>query len=397
MAMVEASTLLDAAAGLLPELVEVRRAIHRKPELGLHLPETQQTVLDAIDGFGLDVSLGEGTTSITADLGNEGPTVLLRADMDALPMTEDTGLAFASQNPGAAHACGHDAHTAMLIGAARLLHDMRADLPGRVRFMFQPGEEGHHGAKVMIDEGVLEGVDAAFAIHVTPNMPLGFVAGKEGAMLASADELRITVRGKGGHASTPHFANDPIPVACEMVGAIQTFVTRRVDAFQPAIVTISAIHSGTTTNVIPEHAEIMGTVRTTSERTRDFVHRGIERVLDGVASAHEMEVELDIRRGYPVTMNHGDFSEQVSEVAIGLVGEDRYVEMPTPTMGAEDFSYVLQEVPGALVFLGVCPPDTNPGHAPSCHSNRMVLNEDAMSTGAALHAAVALDTLERLS
>jgi amidohydrolase len=392
---VDPTTLLDAAAGVAADVVAMRRRLHRHPELGLQLPLTQRAVLDALEGLPLRVRTGESLSSVVADLdgAHPGPTLLLRADMDALPVTEDTGLDCASTVAGAMHACGHDAHTAMLVGAARVLAGLAPALRGRVRFMFQPGEEGFHGARTMIDEGALEGVDAAFAIHVTPNVPSGFVAGRAGAFLASADDLRIVVRGRGGHASSPHLALDPIPIACEIVTALQTFVARRVHVFDPAVVTIASIHAGTTTNVVPETAELLGTVRATSPGARAFARRGIERVARGVAAAHDAEVDVEVHDGYPVTVNHAASEARIAEVVRRALGPDRYLPMPWPAMGAEDFSYVLERVEGAIVFLGVCPPGSDPAHAPGCHSNRMTLDEGALVAGVALHAAVALDVL----
>ena len=391
--------LLDEAGDLLDEVVALRRRIHRRPELGLDLPVTQATIREALDGLGLDVRTGTATTSVVADLrggAGDGPTVLLRGDMDALPMPEDTGVDFASEVAGAMHACGHDAHVSMLVGAARLLAARRDQIAGTVRFMFQPGEEGFGGAKVMIDEGVLDGVDAAFAMHITPNLPSGWITTKPGPLMASSDELFITVRGRGGHASTPHFAADPIPVACEIVSAISTFVTRQIDAFNPAIVTITKITAGTTVNVIPASAEMAGTIRSVSERTRDAVDRGVTRLATKIAEAHGLEAEVHVRRGYPVTVNHAAAAHRVLEVASGLLGADRVVESPAPVMGAEDWSYVLQQVPGAMAFLGVCPPEiADPRQAPACHSNLMRLDEPAMAAGVALHTAMALDLLER--
>src|SRR5690606_26729804 len=242
--------LLARAGALLDDVVALRRDLHRRPELGLDLPETQARVLEALDGLPLAVATGERQSSVVADLDGErpGPTVLLRADMDALPVPEETGLDFASEVDGAMHACGHDVHTAMLAGAARLLAERRGDLAGRVRCLFQPGEEGHGGAAVALREGLLDGADGAdgaggaggaepvswaFAIHQSPSFPSGMVATRAGALLASADEIAVTVRGRGGHASMPHLSNDPVPVACEIVQALQTWVTRRVDVFHP--------------------------------------------------------------------------------------------------------------------------------------------------------------------
>ena len=387
--------LLSDARDHLPALVELRRRIHRRPELGLDLPHTQAAELDALAGLPLEVHTGTGLSSVVATLrggAGEGPTVLLRGDMDALPMPEDTGLDFASEVPGAMHACGHDAHTAMLVGAARMLAARRDDIAGTVRFMFQPGEEGSGGAPIMIEEGVLDApaVDAAFAIHITPNLPSGWVTTRGGAIMASADEFAVTVHGRGGHASTPHFAADPVPVACEIVGALQTFVTRRIDAFNPAVVTVARIQAGTANNVIPAHAELSGTVRATSERVRTSVHEGIERLARGIAEAHGMGAEVAINRGYPVTVNNPAVAATTLEVATGLFGERAVIESPSPVMGAEDWSYVLQRVPGAMAFLGVCPPDVpDARQAPACHSNVMRLDEDAMAAGVALHVAMA--------
>lgn len=390
--------LLDTARELLPDVVDLRRRLHRHPELGLELPRTQSAVLDALDGLGLEISVGERLSSIVADLrgGRPGPTVLLRGDMDALPMPEDTGLDFASTVDNTMHACGHDAHTAMLVGAARLLSARRDDLAGNVRFMFQPGEEGSGGAALMIDEGVLDGVDAAFAMHIAPNVPSGIVAWRPGAAMASADELTLVVTGRGGHASSPHWALDPVPVACELVLALQSMVTRTVDVFDPAVLTIAQIAAGTVNNVIPESVTMHGTLRAVSERTRHAMWERIRTVAAGVAAAHGAAVEVEVRQGYPVTVNDATFAEFVASVVDDRLGPGRSFQLPNPVMGAEDFSYVLDRVQGAMVFLGVCPPEhPNPFDAPSCHSNRMILHEDNMADGIALHAAVATTYLER--
>lgn len=397
MSMVDGD-LRGPARELLADVVELRRTLHQHPELGLDLPRTQAAVLDALDGLGLEVTVGERLSSVVADLqgGMPGPTILLRGDMDALPMSEDTGLPFASRTSGAMHACGHDAHTAMLVGAARLLAEHRDHLAGNVRFMFQPGEEGSGGAALMISDGVLEGVDAAFAIHIAPNVPAGIVGWKTGPLLASADEFEVVVTGRGGHASTPHWATDPVPVACELVLALQSMITRTVNVFDPAVLTVGQVTSGTTHNVIPETARLVGTVRATSEATRAHVAERLRIVAEGIAAAHGCTVSVQVERGYPVTVNDGGFARFVAGVADSALGGGRAVEMPSPVMGAEDFSYVLQEVPGAMVFLGVCPPEhPDPFGAPACHSNRMVLHEDTMADGIALHAAVALEFLAR--
>ena len=395
--MAAAADLLDAARQELPAAVELRRDLHRHPELGNELPRTQAAVLEAIEPLGLDVRTGTSVSSVVAtlDTGRPGGTVLLRGDMDALPMDEHTDLDFRSEVEGAMHACGHDAHTAMLVSAARLLADRSDELTGRVVFMFQPGEEGHHGAKHMLDEGLLDGLDVrrAFAIHQSPTIPSGMIATRGGPLLASADELTVTVRGKGGHASMPHHANDPVPVACQMVGGIQSMLTRRVDVFDPAVVTVARIRAGSTNNVIPETAELHGTIRATSEGTRRLVHEEVRRLAAGYAAGHDMAAEVEILPGYPVTVNDHAAAAGVGEVARGVVGDRAVVDMPAPVMGAEDWSYVLQQVPGAMAFLGTCPPGDTLADAAPNHSNRMVMDEDAMAVGIALHAAVALEQL----
>ncbi|HMH48883.1 MAG TPA: M20 family metallopeptidase [Candidatus Acidoferrum sp.] len=385
------------AQRMLDETIQLRRRIHRHPELGLTLPHTQATVLEALDGFGLEVRTGQRTTSVVARLrgARPGPTILLRGDMDALPMPEDTGLPFASEVPGAMHACGHDGHTAMLVGASRLLARRRDALAGSVLFMFQPGEEGYHGARVMIEEGLLDGEDAptgAFAMHVTHRRPAGVISAKGGPTAAAADTIQMIVRGQGGHASAPHDCLDPIPVACEIVQALQTMVTRRVHVFDPAVVTIAKIEAGTTRNVIPETATLLGTVRTVSESTRETVLAGVRRVAQGVAAAHGAEVDVEITRGYPPTVNDERFARFVLDTAREMLGPDGAQQASNPMMGAEDFSYVLQRVPGAMANLGTRP---DGGPAYPNHSNRMLLNESALATGVAMHAAVALRFLER--
>jgi hippurate hydrolase len=391
--------LLDDAARMVPEAVALRRRIHTEPELGLELPRTQAAILDALDGLGLDVRTGTAVTSVVADLkGSEpGPTLLLRADMDALPMPEDTGLEYASTVDGTMHACGHDAHVAMLVGAARVLATTERRLPGTIRFAFQPGEEGFHGARYMIEEGLLDdpNVDGAFALHVAPNLPSGSIWTKGGALMASADVIDIRITGKGGHASTPYLARDPVPVAAEIIQNLQTFVTRRIDTFDPIVVTITYVRAGTTSNVIPEDAHLRGTLRAVSAGGRRRGLEGIERVATGVAAAHDQQAVVTIEPGYPPTLNDDGFAAFVLEVATDVLGPAHAGRMPAPVMGAEDFSYVLEQRPGALAFLGVCPPGTRPADAHACHSNRMQLDEDAMQQGIAMHVAVAERFLTR--
>ena len=396
------TTLRDEARDLLDETVALRRTLHRWPELGNDLPVTKEHVLAALEGLPLQITEHSTTSGIAAvlDGGKPGPTVLLRGDMDALPLHEDTDLDFESSIDGAMHACGHDTHTAMLASAAKLLSARRDDIPGRVLFMFQPGEEGFAGARYMLDEGLLDlptradgsasPVTGAYALHITTNLPTGVVASRGGTIMASSDTVLITVTGRGGHASQPHLALDPIPIACEIVQALQMMVTRSVDVFDPSVVTIGRITAGTTSNIIPETAEIFGTIRAVSERTRVKVRDGIRRVAEGVAAAHDAKVTIDYHDGYPVTSNNPGSADFALDVAKELVGAETTVRLPNPVMGAEDFSYVLNRLPGAMLFLGGTPLDQNIATAAPNHSNRVVFDEEAMVTGIAMYGAMAL-------
>ncbi len=394
--------LLAAAEAILPDVIDVRRRLHGRPEIGLHLPATQAMVVEALRAIGLEPRLGESTSSVVVVIegGRPGPTILLRGDMDGLPLHEDTGLEFASEDPGTMHACGHDTHMAMLLGAARLLAERRDLLAGRVLLMFQPGEEGYHGSRFMLEEGLLEdgahgsgGVERAFAIHIGTEYPAGTIALRPGALLAANDEIRATVWGRGGHASAPHLALDPIPTAAELVLALQVAVTRSVDAFDPAVLSITRISGGTTNNVIPETVEMEGTIRTVSAETRELMRGLVARVAAGVAAAHGTRVDLEIEPGYPVTMCDPGVTAWIRALAIDLAGEASVIDLVQPIMGAEDFSYVTERVPGMMAFLGARPASEDPATAPGNHSNRVVFDEPSMALGVALYAAAALNFL----
>jgi len=388
-----ASELIDDTRGFLDELVALRRAIHAEPEVGLQTPKTCARLKAALAGLPLEFRDGPSTTGFVALLrGRRGDrTVLLRADTDALPMQEETGLDFASRHPGAMHACGHDAHSAMLVGAARLLCARRDALPGNVMFMFQPGEEGWHGARFMMEDGLLDPLpDAAFALHVMPNAPHGVFGGRPGPLLASADEVRIRVVGRGGHASMPHDALDPVPVACEIVSAIQTLVTRNIPVHDPAVVTISKIEAGTTHNVIPDSAFLLGTMRTLSPANRRRLQDNLTRLATGIASAHGAAAEVEFKPGFPVTMCDPRAVELARRTVEDLFGSAAWMPMPAPRMGAEDFAYVLEEVPGAMFFLGAAREGDDWSGCRGLHSSRMMLDESVMARGSVLHAEFAL-------
>jgi hippurate hydrolase len=400
-------TLREEARDIQDETVAMRRRLHERPEIGNDLPITREVVLESLDGLPLDVTLHETTSGVAALLtgGKPGPTVLLRGDMDALPLHEDTGLDFSSRHDHSMHACGHDTHTAMLAAAAKVLSARRDEIPGRVLFMFQPGEEGEHGARYMLEEGLLDvpplgdgtpsPVTGAFALHITSTIPTGMVATKGGPAMAAADRFEIVVKGAGGHASEPFRTIDPIPIACEIVQALQLMVTRRVDIFDPAVVTVGQITAGTTNNIIPETAHIVGTIRTVSERTRAMVHDNIRRVAEKVAEAHGATAEPEVILGYPVTSNSDEFADFTLDVARDVLGGENVHRMPNPIMGAEDFSYVLQRVPGTMMFLGGTSPDRDPRTAAANHSNLVVFDEDAMVDGVTLYSTMALRHLGR--
>jgi amidohydrolase len=395
-------TVLDDARQLQPELVELRRALHREPELGLHLPRTQERVLAALEGQGIELTTGTALSSVTGVIrggGGAGRTVLLRGDMDALPVHERNDLPYRSRN-GAMHACGHDLHTAMVVGAARVLADRADELAGEVVLMFQPGEEGFDGARHMLEEGVLDAgsqpVSAAFALHATPALlPRGFMVSRPGPMLSAVDTLHVTVRGRGGHASVPHRAGDPVPAACEMVVALQTMVTRRFDVFDPVIVTVGTFHAGTQHNVIPDDAVFQASLRSFSPAARERVTEESVRLCRAIAQAHGLEVDAHVQSLYPVTVNDRTEQSFVAALVPEVLGEDRFFEMPNPSTGSEDFSLVLDQVPGSMAFLGACPPDRDPASAPYNHSPEAVFDDAVLSDGAAVLAEWALQAVRR--
>ncbi|WP_158882901.1 M20 metallopeptidase family protein [Amycolatopsis anabasis] len=388
-------TLREDAAELSGDLARLRRALHQEPEVGLHLPRTQDKVLGALDGLPLEITTGKSLSSVTAVLrgGKPGPAVLLRGDMDALPVAERSGEDFTSRLDGVMHACGHDLHTAGLVGAAQLLSARQADLAGDIVFMFQPGEEGFDGAGHMINEGVLEAagrpVDAAYGLHVTSSMfPAGTFVCRPGPLMAASDGLFVRVVGAGGHGSQPHRALDPVPAACEMVTGLQTMVSRRFDVFDPVVVTVGTFHAGTKRNIIPEEATFEATVRSFSVEARERLREHAVKLCQDIAAAHGLEVEVSYETEYPVTVNHADGHEFVASTVREVFGEERFVDLPHPMTGSEDFSRVLNAVPGAFVFLGATQAD-DPDSAPTNHSPLATFDDGVLADGAALLAELA--------
>ena len=389
--------LLETAQGLSDGIVALRRAIHAEPELGLHTPKTMAKVREALADLPLSWREGPSTTGQVATLEGSKPgrRVLLRGDMDALPMDEKTNLEFASTIEGRMHACGHDTHTAMLAGAARLLCGMREQISGTVDFMFQPGEEGYHGARFMLEDGLIDPLpDAAFALHIMPNAPFGVLAGRPGPLLAAADQFTITVKGQGGHASMPHDCVDPVPGAAALVGAIQAMVTRRFNALSAVVITVTQIHAGTAFNVIPDDVMLAGTIRTLSPEHRTKAEELLREIADHVARAHGLTAETTVTRGFPVTICDPRAVALGKAVATGIGGEAGWRDMADPIMGAEDFSYVLEKVPGAMFFLGVAKEGDDWRSCCAIHSPRMHVDENALPRGTAMLAGCALKFLE---
>jgi hippurate hydrolase len=386
---------------LLDVMLPVRRDLHSFPEVGLDLPRSQERILAALDGLGLETTLGTTSSSVTAVLRGTkpGPTVLLRADFDALPVMEKTGLSFAATT-GTMHACGHDLHAAMLVGAAHLLHDRRDALPGDVVLAFQPGEEGYDGAGHMLADGVLEAsgsrASAAYALHVFASVfPSGVLASRSGPLMAAVDTLAVTVRGVGGHGSVPHRAKDPVLAAADMVTALQVAVTREFDVFDPVVVTTGELHGGTAHNVIPGEAHFASTVRSFTEAARTQLQEVLPRVCRGIALAHGVEVDVELRPLFPPTVNDADEAQWALAQGREMLGGERVLELPHPVTGSEDFSRILDAVPGAMLFLGATPPGSDPATAPYNHAPEADFDEAVLTSGAELLAALATERLRR--
>ena len=387
--------LFAAAKAISGSVVEDRRAIHRHPELLYQEERTAALVSQRLRDLGITVETGVAGTGVIGLLegGRAGKTVLLRADMDALPLQEKADIPFKSEVAGVMHACGHDSHVAMLLGAAKLLTERRDALSGTVKFMFQPAEEGGAGALRMIEAGLLEGpkVDAAFALHVSPSFYAGEVAVKAGPTHASSDRFTIRVTGRGGHAARPHFAVDPVVIAAHIVTALQTVVSREVSSSDEAVITIGSIDSGTTFNIIPDDALMRGTVRTYSPAVQDLIEKRIPEIAQGVARALRGDAVVEYHRMYPPNINHESGAELIRAAANDVFGPG--VILPDESqMGGEDFSFLMQRVPGAMFRLGV----RRPGSAPcSLHMSDFDLDESSLPAGTALMAGAAAKFLSR--
>lgn len=400
--------LLDSSVQGMPalhgDLIGLRREIHADPEVGLHLPRTQARVIEALSGLDLEVTQGRHLTSVVAVLRGgattsptgDRPTVLLRGDMDALPVTEQSGESFASSN-GSMHACGHDLHTAGLVGAARILSAVREHLPGDVVFMFQPGEEGHDGARLMLEEGVLQAAGnrplAAYALHVASDAPAGVLTTRPGSYMAAFDELAVTVVGRGGHGSRPFQTLDPIQVAAEIIGSLQTYITRRFNVFDPVVLSVGQFQGGTASNVIPDSAEFRATVRSFSATVGARLEEELPDLVRGLAASHHLAAEVDFIPKMPATINTAAETAHLIDTACALFGKQRFELMPYPRTGSEDFSRVLLEVPGAFGHLGAGSAEIDRQDWAPMHSSRARFDDSILKDQALLLAALALGRL----
>lgn len=392
-------SILEQAQSMLPELQALRRKLHQIPEFGLELPNTLKVILDEVSPLG-EITLGKSITSAVLHIKGDlpGPTVLLRADMDALAVVEDTGVPYASTN-GFMHACGHDLHMAMGVGAAKILASRKSELKGEVIIFFQPGEEGHHGADVMIEEQALMVSGSkpirAYGLHVFSSYPLGMMGSRRGPLMASAGDLLVTVTGSGGHGSMPWLSKDPISVLNEIMSSLQTMVTKRFSAFDPVIVNIGWVRAGdtATTNVIPETASFGATVRVFSEENATKLKQYTQELVDSIATGFGLSATVEFTRATKVLMNDPQAISSVEKVTSELFGASRYINLPTPIAGGEDFASIVSEVPGAFVFMGACPPGTDHTTAATNHSNKAVFDDSVLGDGAALLASLAVDAL----
>ncbi|MFH1090460.1 MAG: amidohydrolase [Pseudomonadota bacterium] len=377
------------------QIITWRRDFHQHPELGMEERRTAETIAGILRGFGLEVSTGVGQTGVVGLLegGAPGKTILLRADMDALPIEEANDLPFRSQNPGVMHACAHDAHMAVLLGVARLFSAHRYDFAGRIKFMFQPGEEGFGGARLMIEDGVLENpaVDAALALHLISHIPTGVIGLKSGPMMASMDSFRIKIKGKGGHAAMPEQGVDAILISAHAITALQSLISKEVSPLAPLVVHVGMIKGGQAFNIMAEEVELKGTVRTLDENLQKSIPERMDRILAGVTGSLRGSHELDYQFGYPILVNHEAMTALVKSVAGQVVGSQKVIEVPA-VMGSEDMSFVLQQVPGCFFYVGTHNPDK--GADQPHHNSRFKIDEDSLAIGAEVLAAAAWKCLQ---
>ncbi len=383
---------ISVPAELFTQAVSVRRDLHAHPELGFAEHRTAGIIAEKLRALGIETTTGIGGTGVVGVLAGArpGPTIMLRADMDALPMPEENAVDYVSQNPGVTHACGHDSHVAMLLGAAQVLRASAGDLAGRVAFVFQPAEEGGGGAKAMLEDGLIErfGIEKAYGLHVVTMLPSGVFGLRAGPLMASVDSFDLVVEGAGGHGAMPHLSVDPVVVAADVVGALQRIVSRQIDPVEPAVVTVGAINGGTTYNVIPPRVALKGTVRTMTDATRQAMEGRVKRIAEHVCASAGATCALEWHASYPVTTNDAAEAAFVRDTLAAEFGSERVLEIP-PVMGSEDFSYFAQRVPACFAFLGA----GDDAHRFPNHHPAFDIDEKAMIAGIAAHAAIALAAL----
>jgi amidohydrolase len=382
-------TTVAIAPELFEETVAIRRDLHAHPELAFEETRTAGIVAERLRALGLDVHTAIGGTGVVGVLtgAQPGPTIMLRADMDALPMPEENDVAYVSRNAGVTHACGHDAHVAMLLGAAAILRDRASEVHGRVAFVFQPAEEGGGGARAMLDDGLIArfAIERAYGMHIANILPSGVLGLRPGPLMAAVDSFDLVVEGVGGHGAMPHRSVDPVVVAADVVGALQRIVSREIDPLEPAVVTIGAINGGTTYNVIPPRVALKGTVRTFTAVARDSMEARVRRIAEHTCASANAACTLQWHPSYPVTENDPAEAAFVTAALAAEFGAERVLEIP-PIMGSEDFSYFAQVVPACFYFLGA----GDAAHQFPNHHPAFDIDEDAMATGIAAHVALAL-------
>lgn len=395
-ASVAPSSLLASAEAILPWMVAIRRDLHQHPELGLEEHRTALRVQERLDELGIEHVDGIGGTGVLGLIrgSRPGPTVALRADLDALPLEDAKEVPYRSRIPGRMHACGHDVHTATLLGAARLLAERRAELPGLVKLLFQPAEETVGGARLLIEAGVLENpkVDGIFGLHVDPGLPVGQFGVRYGQRNASSDNLKIIVHGRSGHAAYPSGSVDAIVATAQVVTALQTVISRNVDARDAAVVTLGTIHGGSGSNIVASRVELVGTVRTLDPAIRRLVLERVRQTAEGVAAALGASAEVVIEPSYDPVVNHDGMVDIVRANALRLVGEANVTLVPRANMGVEDFGFYLTHVPGAFYALGVR--NEEQGIVHPVHNERFDVDERSLAYGAALQVMNALSVLE---
>ena len=384
--------LRHLAQAIVPEITAARRHLHQHPELSWQEKETAAFIRKFLAPLNLEIRTTDNLHATVAVIhgAKPGPTVGLRADIDALPIFEQSDIPYRSQNAGCMHACGHDGHTAVLLGATKILAELRHELCGNIICAFQPAEEHNGGGKFLLESNLLHGlnIDAFFALHAWPYIPVGTIGLKRGAMMAAIDDFEIVIHGKSGHAAHPLAAIDPVLIAAHVITAVQSLVTRERHGADPAVISVTMVHGGTADNVIPAEVRLGGTIRTLQAETRERLTRRFTELVQGVAQSFGGRAEVMLDPGYPSLVNDERMVDLVEKVAGAIVGSSKVVELKEPSMGGEDFAYYLQKYPGAMFRLGV-------GPAPSLHSDTFNFNDEALETGMMMMASLAMKILER--